>query len=185
MLKGVNIKERIGILNESAKGAPDTKLNQINKELKLLIALKETGKKPEEVYVIDAVPVIPPSMRPIYSRPGGSVLTSDLNQFYKDHKLVVDKLKDMKDFADEDKTELRKDVYDGLKALYGMGDPISKQRKDKLKGILTTISGTSSPKEGFFQKKVWKKRQSPSARSTIVVGPKLHLDQIGIPEDML
>lgn len=75
---------------------------------------------------------------------------------------------------------LREELYDLLKATMGVGGVPHYESNRELKGILDTIAG-SSPKHGFFQKKLMKRRQELSMRSTIIPEPGMHLDYVGIP----
>jgi DNA-directed RNA polymerase subunit beta' len=77
---------------------------------------------------------------------------------------------------DEEKAPLRSEIYDEMKALAGIGGTLNRQYP----GILDTIAG-SSPKMGFFQDKLIKKRQDMTLRSTIIPDPTLSLDDVGIP----
>ncbi|MDO9496671.1 MAG: DNA-directed RNA polymerase subunit beta', partial [Nocardioides sp.] len=52
------------------------------KRLKVVDAFRKTGNKPQGM-VLDAVPVIPPDLRPMVQLDGGRFATSDLNDLYR------------------------------------------------------------------------------------------------------
>ena len=88
---------------------------------------------------------------------------------------------------------MREELYDITRALAGLpgGKPVYESNR-QMKGILDTISGATSqkggmskgsPKEGFFQRRVMKRRQELSMRSTIIPEPAMHLDHVGLPRE--
>lgn len=181
------IKEKI-----SKKGVSHHyKLNPIYKRIRYLEALKITDKKPQD-YVLTKLPILPPKFRPIYELPDGNLGVSDVNELYRHMILVNESLeKDKKlGLLEEGKKglgEVRQELYESLKAVQGLGDPITWDAQNRgRKGILRYIGGTkeTQPKNAFFQTKVIKKRQDLSGRATIVAGPELDVDEIGIPEEM-
>ena len=107
------------------------------------------GLKPSDAFVVSKVPVLPPAMRPIYADERGTLISSDINTLYRDVGAVSEKLREVKDLPDRHKGPLRQDLYDGVKAMQGLGDPISEN--PALKGIFRQLSGRASPKGGFFQ----------------------------------
>jgi len=156
------------------------KLNHANRKAKYLRALKELKLSPSEAYVMNNVPVIPPVFRPIVPMPDGSLRFDDINHLYKDLGIVNNKLKDkILDLPEADQP-LREELYDLLKATMGTGGVPQYESNRQLKGILDTVAGPS-PKQGFFQRKLMKRRQELSMRSTIIPEPEMHLDRVGIP----
>ena len=155
-------------------------INKALKKVKYLRALSELKMKPSDAYVLHNMPVLPPVMRPVSTLPDGSLRFADINQLYSDFAKINDKLKDpllSKNLTDEGKKELRRDYYDGVKAIIGYG----KSYEDAAhKGLLHEIAG-SSPKNGYFQDRLTERRQDLTMRSTIVPEPSLGLDEVGIP----
>jgi DNA-directed RNA polymerase subunit beta' len=163
-------EERIGKLRGQ-------QLNETNKRIKYLRALKKLELTPRSAYMMNHVPVIPPVMRPLSVMEDGNIQFDDINNLYKQVALSNQKLGDMHRLTpDEEKAPLRFEIYDELRALAGTGGTLNRQYP----GILDTIAG-AKPKEGYFQDKLVKKKQDLSMRSTIVPDPSLGLDEIAIP----
>lgn len=179
---------------EAIKLTPDVafktgtqKIDKAVKRVKYLNALDTLGMTASEAYTLQHVPVLPPAMRPISLDTHGKAKTlhvGDLNTLYQDLAAVNEKMKhpNFRDYlGDEDKREQRVALYDGLKALMGLGTSET-DRKEKKSGILSQIKG-SQPKEGYFQKTLLSRRQDLTMRSTIVPEPAMGLDQVGLPTD--
>jgi DNA-directed RNA polymerase subunit beta' len=157
-------------------------LDRALKKVKYLRALNDLDYAPSEAYVLHHLPVIPPVMRPVSTLPDGSLKFADLNQLYSDFAKINDKLKDpllQKNLTDAGKADLRRDYYDGVRRLMGVGFPYDDV---KHKGILHQIAG-GVPKDGFFQNVMVERRQDLTMRSTIVPEPALGLDEVGIPRN--
>lgn len=164
-----------------------SKKDQLIKKLKFLTGLKKVGLTPDKAYIMRNLPVLPPIARPVMIQSGNRIEFADVNQLYRDHMLVNNSLKDIKDFLPpEELTAERKALYDGAKAIVGLGDAISGASRGRgLKGILQQVSGKGSPKGGFFQSKLLSKKQDFSGRSTIYAEPSLGFNEIAIPKDAL
>ena len=182
LLDKVNVDERMGQIRDELETARTTKRTALNREIKYLQSLKANGLKPTEAFMVKKLPVVPANMRPVYTDERGTLISSDLNSLYQDVGAVNDQLKNVQDLPDSHKADLRADLYDGVKAVQGLGDPISENKS--LKGIFQTIAGAGSPKGGFFQSRVIRSRQNLSGRSTITLGNDLDMDQVGLPEEM-
>jgi DNA-directed RNA polymerase subunit beta' len=179
LLARVDVKGRLNSLRASAVTAKSSQLNTMNKEIRYLKALDENGMKPTD-YVISKVPVIPPKFRPIYPMPDGSLNTPDVNLMYRDLGLVNEQLKLNAKLPDSEKQDLRRDLYKSMKALSGLGNPITYK---KYKGFIEQIKG-KVPKKGYFQRKLVSRRQDLTGRSTIIPEPTLGVDQVGLPKKM-
>jgi DNA-directed RNA polymerase subunit beta' len=176
-LDSMTLKENI------AHGGSTQKVDALVKKVKYLRTLKELGIKPSEAYIMHNLPVIPPVMRPV-AIINGNAKWDDLSGLYHNLGQVVAKLKDpeiAKNLTDTGKKALRRDLYDGVKALTGM-DKLTDDNQRQ--GILHQISGFGdSPKFGFFQETLLKRKQDLTMRSTIIPEPALGLDEIGLPRD--
>ncbi len=184
ILSTVSVKPEIKDLRAQLPKLRGTNLDKANRKLKFLIALDQLGMKPTEAYTMKHVPVLPPIFRPIVPMPDGSLRFDDINHYYKSLGHVIKQYKEApKELGDEGIKDLREDLYDLTRALAGLpgGKPIYESNR-QMKGLLDTIAG-SSPKEGYFQKKMMKRRQELSMRSTIIPEPAMHLDHVGLPKD--
>lgn len=168
-----NLERQISTLRASA-------LDAANKKLKYLRALDRVGMNPKEAYTMKYLPVLPPIMRPVGILPNGSLNFDDINKLYTMIGSTNDQLSkhDPAVIPDEEANPLRAELYDGLKSLTLTG---ATNKGRHLNSVAATLAGVGSPKEGFFQKKVIGKRQDLSMRSTIVPGPSMSLDEIGLP----
>jgi len=106
---------------------------------------------------------------------------------YKDHMTVNTALKGVKDIAGHgDLVGGRRDLYDGAKAVFGVGEAITGTSRGKtLKGFVRAISGETGPKGGYFHGKLLSKKQDMSARSVIAANPDFGFNEAGFPADML
>lgn len=185
MLKKIDVKAEMKNLRENISTLRGTDLDKANRKLKYLMALDHLGMKPAEAYIMNVVPVLPPVFRPMTSMPNGEFRFDDINHHYKSLGHIVQQLKTApKELGDEANADLRDQLHDAVTALSGVpgANPIYDSNR-KMKGILETISGENQPKEGFFQKKLMKRRQDLSMRSTIIPEPAMHLDHVGLPKD--
>lgn len=158
-------------------GLKNQPLNEARKEVKYLRALKKLDMSPRDAYMMQKVPVMPPAMRPLSTTSAGDLQFDDLNQLYKDVALLDQQLREQPSYSPESiKAEPRAELYDRMQALTGMGGSL----KDRYKGIANIISG-DSPKFGFVQDKLIKRKQDLTMRSTIIPEPSLSLDDIAIP----
>lgn len=188
MLSGIDTNKQIEELKGALAGTKSvSKKDQIIKRIKYLAGLKKVGLKADEAYVLHNIPVLPPICRPVIPMSGARVEYSDLNMLYRDHMLVNNSFKDIKDILPNDQLmESRKNLYDGMKAIQGLGEAITGSSRGKdLKGTLHQISGTTGPKTGFFHSKILSKKQDFSARATIYAEPNLGFNEAGIPKDMI
>lgn len=181
MLKQIDVKKELEKTQSLLNKAKAAEVDPLLKKVKYLKALDQVGLKPHEAYVLKNVPVIPPSMRPASLMQDGNIKYADINQLYSDFAQINEQLKDptiLKNFTESRKSELRRNLYDGVKAIAGYGIPY---KDAKHKGLLHTLSG-ASPKTGFFQNALVQKRQDLTMRSTIVPEPALGLDEVGLPK---
>lgn len=186
LLDGINVDAQIKELSEKAKTARKTKLDDINKKLRYLTALKKYDLKPSEAYIRKNVPVAPPIYRPMYPLPSGDVKHSDVNYIYQNIGILdkMSKLPVMDLLPEDEKAILRKDMYEHMKGISGLSDMNIKGRKRA--GFISEIKGKEGgqPKQGFFISKVLSKRQDFVGRGTIIPEPTLGVDEVALPNKM-
>jgi DNA-directed RNA polymerase subunit beta' len=176
----------------ASPGLKGNRLDRANKKVKYLSALKNAGLTAKDAYMMKNVPVLPPSMRPVSQLPNGDLNFDDLNGMYKGIALSAGRLKTMSPLLpDEEKNEVRSEIYDGLRSLTGLGghanrefrgvlDILGGKRPEKVQGR-GTGKKVGQPKTGFFQSKLVQRKQDLSMRSTIIPEPALGLDEVGLP----
>lgn len=183
LLKKIDVKSELKKTTESLSSARGALLDKANRKVRFLQTLDSLGMKPHEAYVMNHVPVLPPIFRPIVPMPDGALRFDDINHYYKSLGHISNQLKTApKELGDETNQDLREQLYDITKALTGIGGTPVYESNRQLKGILDTISG-ASPKTGYFQKRLMKRRLDLSMRSTIIPEPAMHLDHVGLPKD--
>lgn len=188
MLSAVNLNTQLGELKKQIHDVKSvSRRDDMVKQIKYLSSLDRAGTRPESAYVLHNMPVIPPVARPVMPKAGNRIEYADVNHLYKDHMLAndgLDKVKD--DLEDSGLINERTALYDGAKALMGVGDAITgASRGNKIKGFLKQIGGEGGPKTGLFQSKILSKKQDFSGRATIYAEPNLGFNEMAVPEDMI
>ena len=183
MLSEVNVDKTMSDLKEKSKKLKGQGLDKANKKMRLLRALQVNDLTPAKAYMMHDVPVLPPQFRPMYPLPNGSLNTAPINFLYRDMIMVNKQLKELKDVGDFAKGDLRKDLYQSVKAIQGIGDPLVQRGEKKIIGAIETIKG-DQPKTGFFQSIVFSKNQDLSGSSTITPSTEISPDEILMPKDM-
>lgn len=186
LLKKIDVKKELAEQEKKLKSAKDSTKDVAYKRVKILRALNAAGLTPS-VYMMRSVPVLPPVFRPYTVKENGTISAADINGLYKDlgaaNEVLRDNLK--AGLPGSFLAPQREELYDGLKAMTGLGGSLTRDYK----GILHLISGKSPSgegvsKRGFFQKSVMKRRQDFSGRSVITLEPRQGLDEVGLPEAM-
>jgi len=183
LLKNVDVDAQMAEIARKLPRAKGAALDDLNKSMRILKALKEADLKPHEAYMRKLLPVVPPVYRPIYPLPNGDVTVSDLNFIYQNTGVInsMMKLPVMDLLPDSEKAAVRSDLYKHVKGLSGLTDVSIKGRPRD--GFIAEISG-SQPKEGFFISKLLSKKQDFVGRGTIIPDSDLGIDEAGIPEEM-
>ncbi|MGA9875078.1 MAG: DNA-directed RNA polymerase subunit beta', partial [Solirubrobacteraceae bacterium] len=154
------------------------------KRLKVVSAFIQSGNKPE-MMVLDAVPVIPPELRPMVQLDGGRFATSDLNDLYR---RVINRNNRLKRLLDLGAPEIivnneKRMLQEAVDALFDngrRGRPVTGPGNRPLKSLSDMLKG----KQGRFRQNLLGKRVDYSGRSVIVAGPYLKLHQCGLPKIM-
>ena len=154
------------------------------KRLKVVSAFLNTTNSPLGM-VLDAVPVIPPDLRPMVQLDGGRFATSDLNDLYR---RVINRNNRLKRLLDLGAPEIivnneKRMLQEAVDALFDngrRGRPVTGPGNRPLKSLSDMLKG----KQGRFRQNLLGKRVDYSGRSVIVVGPQLQLHQCGLPKQM-
>ncbi len=184
LLQNINLEEEAVQLKEELKDATGQKKAKIIKQLEVIESFRVSGNRPEWM-ILDAVPVIPPDLRPMVQLDGGRFATSDLNDLYRrviNRNNRLAKLLELgaPDIIVRNEKRMLQEAVDSLidngrrgRAVTGPGNRNLKSLSDLLKG-----------KQGRFRQNLLGKRVDYSGRSVIVVGPELKLYQCGLPKEM-
>lgn len=186
ILKGIDVDAEIKELSPKLARAKGAVLDDLNKKMRYLQALKKADLSAHEAYMRKQLPVVPTVYRPIYPMANGSVTISDLNFLYQNTGVIntMMKMPVMDLLPEEDKANIRADLYNHVKGLSGLTD-INIKGRDR-EGFISEIKGGTGgqPKEGFFISKLLSKKQDYVGRGTIIPEPDLGVDEMGMPEDM-
>ena len=184
LLTRIDLEELSTSLREQLKTASAQKKLRLVKRLEVIEALRISGNRPEWM-VLEAVPVIPPDLRPMVQLDGGRFATSDLNDLYRRVINRNNRLKRLLELGAPDiivrnEKRMLQEAVDSLidngrrgRAVAGPGGRALKSLSDMLKG-----------KQGRFRQNLLGKRVDYSGRSVIVVGPELKFYQCGLPKVM-
>lgn len=180
MLSSIDPEKRLDEIKEEAPGKSGTPLNKLHREARVLKNFQDEDKDLEEM-VVSKIPVLPPKFRPVIELPDGDLHVSDVNEHYRSAILMNNQLEDFKDREGLEEDEIRSELYEGLSGTMGLSMGLVNQ--NNVKGLADTIAG-DSPKRGYFQKRLLKRRQDVSGTGVVSPDPKLEMDEIGIPEEM-
>jgi len=165
-----------------AKTSSKQKIKDLTKRLKTLNEVKNSENKPEWM-VLEAVPVIPPDLRPLVLLERDNFATSDLNDLYR---RIINRNNRLKKLIDLNAPEViirneKRMLQQAVDSLLDNGRcrrPVLGSNNRPLKSLTDMIKG----KQGRFRENLLGKRVDYSARSVIVVGPDLKLYQCGLPK---
>ncbi len=183
-LPGVCMEHERVDLEDQVKNGKGQKQARAVKRLKVLSAFLNSDNKPE-MMVLEAVPVIPPELRPMVQLDGGRFATSDLNDLYR---RVINRNNRLKRLLDLGAPEIivnneKRMLQEAVDALFDngrRGRPVTGPGNRPLKSLSDMLKG----KQGRFRQNLLGKRVDYSGRSVIVAGPSLRLHQCGLPKLM-
>ncbi len=184
LLRDLDLNAEATMLRDTIKTSKGQKQARSIKRLKVVNAFITSENKPEWM-ILEAVPVIPPELRPMVQLDGGRFATSDLNDLYRRVINRNNRLKRLLDLGAPEiivnnEKRMLQEAVDALfdngrrgRAVTGPGNRPLKSLSDMLKG-----------KQGRFRQNLLGKRVDYSGRSVIVAGPNLRLHQCGLPKLM-
>ncbi|MCK4658907.1 MAG: DNA-directed RNA polymerase subunit beta', partial [Phycisphaerae bacterium] len=165
-----------------AKTTSKQKIKDATKRLKIVEAVRLSPNESSWM-ILDAIPVIPPDLRPLVLLESGNFATSDLNDLYR---RIINRNNRLKKLVDLNAPEViiqneKRMLQQAVDALFDNGRcrrPVLGSSNRPLKSLTDMIKG----KQGRFRENLLGKRVDYSARSVIVVGPELKLYQCGLPK---
>jgi DNA-directed RNA polymerase subunit beta' len=184
LLQQVDLEAERIELEDQVKTAKGQKQSRAVKRLKVVSAFINSDNKPE-MMILEAVPVIPPELRPMVQLDGGRFATSDLNDLYR---RVINRNNRLKRLLDLGAPEIivnneKRMLQEAVDALFDngrRGRPVTGPGNRALKSLSDMLKG----KQGRFRQNLLGKRVDYSGRSVIVAGPALRIHQCGLPKLM-
>ena len=152
LMMEINLKVEIEHLREEIPQTnSETKIKKLSKRLKLMEAFDKSGNKPEWM-ILNALPVLPPDLRPLVPLDGGRFATSDLNDLYRRVINRNNRLKRLLDLNAPDiivrnEKRMLQESVDALLDNGRRGRAITGSNKRPLKSLADMIKG----KQGRFR----------------------------------
>ena len=162
----------------------DAQIKKLSKRLKVVEAFKNSINKPEWM-MLEALPVLPPDLRPLVPLDGGRFATSDLNDLYRrviNRNNRLRRLQELNapDIIIRNEKRMLQEAVDALLDNGRRGKTFTGPNKRPLRSLSDMLKG----KQGRFRQNLLGKRVDYSGRSVITVGPTLKLHQCGLPKKM-
>ncbi len=183
LIERADLDKIAGELREELKNTRSKqKIKDLAKRLKIVEQIRGSENDPAWL-VMDVIPVIPPDLRPLVLLESGNFATSDLNDLYR---RIINRNNRLKKLMDLNAPEViirneKRMLQQAVDALFDNGRcrrPVLGSSNRPLKSLTDMIKG----KQGRFRENLLGKRVDYSARSVIVVGPELKLNQCGLPK---
>ena len=184
LLMRIDLEQESKLLRDDLKDSTGQKRVRTIRRLEVVEAFKKSGNKPEWM-ILEAIPVIPPDLRPMVQLDGGRFATSDLNYLYRRVINRNNRLKRLLELGAPDiivrnEKRMLQEAVDALIDNGRRGRPVTGPGNRPLKSLSDMLKG----KQGRFRQNLLGKRVDYSGRSVIVVGPDLKFYQCGIPRKM-
>ncbi len=184
LLSMVDIQKELEEVQKELENATGQKRTRLVKRLDVLNSFATSGNKPEWM-ILEALPVIPPELRPMIQLDGGRFATSDLNDLYRRVINRNNRLKKLMELGApsiiiQNEKRMLQEAVDALFDNGRRGRSVTGPGNRALKSLSSMLKG----KQGRFRQNLLGKRVDYSGRSVIVVGPDLKMYQCGLPKDM-
>ena len=184
LLTELDLDKELEKLQKELEGATGQKKLRLVKRLDVLNSFSKSGNRPEWM-ILEALPVIPPELRPMIQLDGGRFATSDLNDLYR---RVINRNNRLKKLVElnapsiiiQNEKRMLQEAVDSLFDNGRRGRSVTGAGNRALKSLSSMLKG----KQGRFRQNLLGKRVDYSGRSVIVVGPDLKMYQCGIPKEM-
>ena len=187
LLRDINLDDLSYALRDqaNAEGSQQRKTEAL-KRLQVVESFRASRErnKPEWM-ILQAVPVIPPELRPLVPLDGGRFATSDLNDLYRRVIIRNNRLKRLIEIKAPEvilrnEKRMLQEAVDSLLDNSRKSSAVKTEANRPLKSLSDSLKG----KQGRFRQNLLGKRVDYSARSVIVVGPELKMHECGIPKNM-
>ncbi|HWC57985.1 MAG TPA: DNA-directed RNA polymerase subunit beta' [Candidatus Paceibacterota bacterium] len=187
LFKEINLETLKEATEKALEKAGAADREKLQKRLALIRSMLYAHIRPEWMF-LTVIPVIPPAIRPMVALEGGRHATSDVNDLYRRVINRNNRLKKLKEIGAPDvilrnEKRILQEAVDALidNSIAGQDAPAMSQSQRR---ALKSLSDNLKSKQGLFRQNLLGKRVDYSARSVIVVGSTLHLNQCGLPKHM-
>jgi len=187
LLRDINLDElSYSLRHQADQDGSQQRKTEALKRLQVVESFRASRhrNKPEWM-ILEAVPVIPPELRPLVPLDGGRFATSDLNDLYRRVIIRNNRLKRLIEIKAPDvilrnEKRMLQEAVDSLLDNSRKSSAVKSDANRPLKSLSDSLKG----KQGRFRQNLLGKRVDYSARSVIVVGPELKMHECGIPKYM-
>lgn len=185
LLEKIDLKQLEAELVEEMDSPSRHKRAKARKRLEITRDFINSGNNPAWM-ILEAVPIMPPALRPMVQVEGGRFATSDLNDLYRrlinrNNRLKKLMAQGAPEMIVRNEKRMLQEAVDALIDNGRRGAAVVHPGSDRPLRSLTDLLGG---KQGRFRQNLLGKRVDYSGRSVIVVGPQLKLHQCGIPKRM-
>ncbi len=183
VLKDFKLKTRVKKLRKSLKKTRSKqKKKKLMRRIRVINGMLKAEVEPSWM-VLRTLPVIPPELRPMVQLTGGRFATSDLNDLYR---RVINRNNRLKRLMELGAPEiiLRNEKRMLQESVDMLIDASRSRRQRYSKRPPRSLSDLLKGKKGRFRRNLLGKRVDYSGRSVIVSGPKLKLNECGLPREM-
>ena len=183
-IKKMDLKKTLeGLRQATEQTRSKIKLRKIYQRITLFDNLLESGVDPAWM-ILNILPVLPPDLRPMVQLTGGKFATSDLNDLYR---RVINRNNRLNNLIDIGAPEIilrneKRMLQEAVDNLIDISQIRRRQRSGRRE--LRSLSEMLKGKKGRFRQNLLGKRVDYSGRSVIIVGPKLSLNQCGLPKEI-
>ena len=187
LFKDINLETLKGETEKMLEKGGAADREKLQRRLSLIRSMMYANIRPEWMF-LSVIPVIPPAIRPMVALEGGRHATSDINDLYRRVINRNNRLKKLKEIGAPDvilrnEKRILQEAVDALidNSIAGQDSPAMSQAQRR---ALKSLSDNLKSKQGLFRQNLLGKRVDYSARSVIIVGPTLNLNQCGLPKHM-
>ena len=186
ILQNMDLRKEVRRIEKELEGAKDPlSQSKLLRRLKMFKSMIMNQSRPEWM-VITTLPVLPPDLRPMVALDGGRYATSDLNDLYR---RVINRNNRLKKLLEINAPDIivrneKRMLQEAVDALIDNSARFGTQQLSAQRRPLRSLADMLKGKQGRFRQNLLGKRVDYSGRSVIVVGPKLKIDECGIPKRM-
>jgi DNA-directed RNA polymerase subunit beta' len=185
ILKKMDLNELSVQLREELEEAKGQKALKLAKRLKVVEQFRRAEIPPSNM-IVDAIPVIPPDLRPMVQLEGGRFATADLNDLYR---RVINRNNRLKRLLDLGAPEIivrneKRMLQESVDALFDSSKQRKRARVTRGRKQLRSLADMIKGKQGTFRLNLLGKRVDYSGRGVIINGPNLNLNSCGLPKEM-